>query len=134
MESYMASTRRKQGGESRNSANALRPSVTKRSHCGESTFRRRTGNRDRSRFRWFVHTAPPYNEFWDYSFRSAELNLPIRPDSVLISNSRFETDLKGLLAHLCCDPWSNRKGQSSHLPSKYFTDFKKSSVSVGSSQ
>src|SRR5215813_14795225 len=79
----------------------------------------------RSRFRWFVHTAPPYNEFWDYGFRStAELNLPIRPGSVLISNSRFETDLKGLLAHLCCAPWSNRELRCSHLPSKYFTDFK----------
>src|SRR5262245_1960646 len=103
--------------------------------CDESIFPRTTEKAGgRSQFRWFVHTAPPYNEFWDYSFRSAELNLPIRPDSVLISNSRFETDLKGLLAHLCCDPWSNRKGQSCHLPSKYFTDFKKSSVSVGSSQ
>jgi len=29
---------------------------------------------------------------------------------------------------------SNRELQCSHLPSKYFTDFKKSSVSVGSSQ
>jgi hypothetical protein len=88
----------------------------------------------RSEYRWFVHTAPPYNEFWDYSFRSAELNLPIRSGSVLISNSRFEIDLKGLLTHLCLAPWSNRELQRSHLPSKYFTDFKKSSVSVGSSQ
>jgi hypothetical protein len=65
---------------------------------------------------------------------SAEINLPIQPGSVLISNSRFEIDLKGLLAHLCRDSWSNRERQCSHLPSKYFTDFKKSSVSVGSSQ
>src|SRR5215470_18737423 len=98
MVSHMANTERKQGGESRSYTNASRPSDTERSHCGESTFQRKTGNRDRSRFRWFVHTAPPYNEFWDYRFRStAELNLPIRLGSVLISNSRFETDLRGLL-------------------------------------
>jgi hypothetical protein len=42
--------------------------------------------------------------------------------------------VKGLLARLCRAPWSNRELQCSHLPSKYFTDFKKSSVSVGSSQ
>ena len=41
-------------------------------------------------------------KFGDYSFRStAELNLPIRPGSVLINNARFETDLKGLSAHVC---------------------------------
>src|SRR5215510_15370751 len=70
--------------------------------CGEPIFPRTMEEAGgHFQFRWFVHTVPPYNEFGDYSFRSAELNLPIRPGSVLISNSRFETDLKGLLAHLC---------------------------------
>src|SRR6266511_720623 len=55
MVSHTANTEWKQGGESRSYTNASGASGTEHSHCGESTFRRRAGNRDRSRFpRWRI--------------------------------------------------------------------------------